>query len=644
MALVQMPIPIMIETEEDAIELLDLLLKKKIPLGIDTETTGKNIAFDSVVLWSLADEEKRYCLTRYVLPFFRPLLEDPERIWIGTNTRFDGHMLANSGIDLRGDLWDTLTMDWLLDEERRANRHGLKETCEDHLGMNMLPFNEVFPKQRKKRGQPEDTTIDRIYRVLVNDPDAAADYASGDAWGSRALVFGAEGWDGYIPALDEIEIASNYTSWNWYLEREVPFARTLFNMEHRGMLIWPGYLRTLEAPMVEDMDRLQADFAQEVGHAIKLSSPDQVADFFINHLDAPIVKMTSGGKSGNKKPSTDKDVIAEWAASDDEHIRFWVQKLKEFRGVSKIYGTYVKGLLNAHDENFRIHTSFGRPVTGRLSSREPNLQNIPNPAKDKFGIRQAFIAPPGRKLIVGDYAQLEMRILAHYSGDQKMINAILDGLDMHSFTASMMLGVAYEEIIAAKKKNKEDLTEHDKELLLCRTIAKTIGFGIVYGEQAKGLSGQLGIPVREAEQKRRAYLGTYPGVNRWMDETIEECRRVKYVRTLMGRYRRLPAIAYRDYGLRSGAERQAVNSRIQGSAADIAMEAMLMCEFDGRLKQLDCDMILQVHDELVFEVPEENADEALPIIQSNMENVFEEPLSVPLPVDLHIVDDWGEAK
>lgn len=649
MPLVQMPIPVMIDTEEEARRLHEHYTKnaamRSMMLGIDTETTGLDIGKDTAVLWSLADEDNRYCLTRYVLPIFKLMLADPDREWALTNAKYDCHILRNSGAPLLGHIYDTVTLDWLLDEDRRFGRHGLKETSYDHMGINMRPFNDVFPMNKKKRGQPKDTLIERIYRVLIHDEEAAADYASGDAWCSLRLITGLDKWEGYTSVLSQIEMAPGYSCWDYFLQYELPYARVLYNMERRGMLVWPGYLKTLEEPMVKDMNRLLAEFARHAGKAVNLNSPDQVAWFFVEHLGAPIIKMTSGGKTGNKKPSTDKEVIEDWTMSPDETIQTYAKLLEEFRGVAKIYSTYVKGLLEAHDGNFRVHTSFGRAVTARLTSKGPNLQNVPNPERDKFGIRQAFVAIPDYRLIVADYAQLEMRLVAHFSGDQKMINAILDGLDQHAFTASMMLGVPYDDIVKAKKKPKDQLTDRDHELLMARTFAKAIGFGIVYGEQKWGLSRQLRIPIQEAEAKRLAYLAVYPGIDQWIEATIESCRRLKYVKTILDRFRHLPAINYRDMKLRSGAERQAVNSVIQGSAADAVMEAMLYCENDDDLHNMGCRMLLQVHDELVFQVPAENAESAVTIIQPLMENLsFSDTLAVPLPIDIAIVDSWGDAK
>jgi len=653
MPLIKTPLPELVETEERARQILNNYTRNEkmhgMVLGLDTETTGRNIARDEVIVWSLADADSRYCITRDLLPVFKPMLEDPLRTWALTNAKFDCHMMHNSGINLNGRLWCTLVLDWLLDEEHRWGRHGLKETAEDHLGYRMLKFNNVFPKtrkQNKRKGILEETTAERILNGMVNNTIQAVDYSSADAWASRALVFGYGEWPGYIHELQQILMQPGMSSWDFFQEYEVDFTRVLFNMERRGMLVWPGYLEDQAEPMIAEMDAIQGEFAQSIGKVINLNSHPQVGEFFVDHLGAPVLKMTSGGSSGIKKPSTDEEVLKAWAQDEDSKVKYYAKALLEFRSLAKTYGTYIKGILKWTDDELRIHTTLNHTGarTGRLSSRDPNLQNLPNPERDKFGIRQAFISPPGKILIVADYAQLEMRLMAHFSGDEKMIGAILDGLDMHAFTASVMLGVNYEDVVTAKKKPKDELTDQDIDLMLARSSMKAVGFGIIYGEGPQGLAAQLDIPFELAKKQRNHYLNIYPGVNAFINNTIADCHHTEYVQTLLGRYRRLPAINSGDHGMSAYAERQAVNSIIQGSAADTAKKAMLACEFNGSLRDLDCKMLMQIHDELVFEIPEENAEEAVPIIRELMENTFDPALEVPLPVDVAVEYSWGDAK
>lgn len=275
-------------------------------------------------------------------------------------------------------------------------------------------------------------------------------------------------------------------------------------------------------------------------------------------------------------------------------------------------------------------------------------QNFPNPERDEFEIRKAFIARPGRKLIVSDWASLEMRIMAHFSEDPEMISAIKSGKDMHCITASKMFGVDYEEIIAAKKaKDENRATDEQKKLALYRSRAKTVGFGIIYGAGGVTIGEQLEISKEEAEDLIALYFDAFPGVKAQMEKVVRDCRKLKFVTTILGRRRNLPQIQNQSFMIRSHAEREANNSVIQGTAADMAKSAMVACEKDERLQAMGVEVLNQIHDELVFEAPEEYAEEAALIIKDYMEHPFvegEDPLLVPTPADVKIVDCWGDAK
>jgi len=654
-----MPPHTYVDSTEDARWLVNHYMReemRKLPLGLDSETTGLNIVKDTIVAWSFADAENRYCIPRRLLKEFKPLLEDEGRTWVLTNAKYDAHMFENSGVHLAGRMWDTIVMDWMMDEDRRRGRHGLKETADDHMGLYVKSFDEVFP--RKGRGKTRETVGEAVLRAFEENTEEAADYASSDAWVSLMLVLGLGRWPGFRVILQDVDYHMR-SAWDHFLQVEVPFTRTLWNMERRGMMVWAGHLESLVAPMEEELDGYLRRFAEEAGETVNLNSVPQLREFFFETLGAPAVKMTKGGASGDPQPSTDADTIETWLHKEkvrdirdkkrveiSDDVRLFSKLLLEYRGLKKLLGTYVEGLRKWTDKNYRIHPTLNQTgtVTGRLSSRDPNLQNIPRPENDGYGLRHSFIADEDCVLIVADYAQLEMRITAHFSEDPKMIEAIRGGLDVHSFTASLMLGASYEEIVAAKKKEKDELTDEDEKLLAARQAAKTIGFGLLYGEGPTKLAADLEIPVDEAKRLRNKYLDSYPEVRDFIEYTQESCREHEFVRTLVGRYRHLPAINYEDDGLRAYAERQAFNSVIQGSAADIVKKAMLEVEENERLAELGAQMQLQIHDELVIEVPEENAEEAGEIVKEIMETVIDPPLEVPLPVDMHIALSWGEAK
>jgi DNA polymerase-1 len=462
------------------------------------------------------------------------------------------------------------------------------------------------------------------------------------------------------------------------------------------------------------------------GKQININAPKQLAHLFFGPkkeggMGLTPIKMTKGGAT-LPQPSVDKDVME--ALEETTELAAMILKC---RSLQKTRSTYLLALkeMAEYFKDGRIHPQFNQfgARTGRLSTQNPNSQNFPRADNDDWGIRHAFIAPPGKKLIVVDWSQLEMRIMADQSGDKVMINAIKEGKDLHSFTASRMVpGVAYEDVIAAKKSEKPD--QKQKLLLRLRQDAKPVGFGIIYGAGPPTISKNITIPPEDiakklaempprkfksrlkatmkknpllteeqaaekvaahsiAGDKIEAYFKVFPRVKTFMDYIPELCRDTRYtdfpehvsleelddlkqvitdkdgnrrdgrirewgfVQTLVGRYRRLHDIAHTSYTFRGHAEREAVNTKIQGTAADMAKAAMLRVERSRKLNRLSCKLLNQIHDELVVEVPEENAEEAAEIIRRYMEHPFGdkvEALCVPTPVDLKICDRWSEGK
>jgi DNA polymerase I len=635
-------------------------------VAVDTETTGLDIVNDEVVLWSLSDGKHRWCIPRDMLPVFEPLLTDPQIIKIATNAKFDLHMLANSGLVMEGPIWDTVVMDWLLDENR-IGRHGLKQCVTDYnILPNMPDFQETFgpyyqAEYGKKRIPKKGNEVAKA--LLAAPQDVQTEYASLDAWASFRLA------ELLKDKLAQVKYEKGFSAWDHFIEVEVPFTRVLWDMERAGICVSGGYLDDIKEPMDDALATMLADFVAEAGRPINPRSVIQLREVFFEKEedengdtiwtdpfgDAPR-KMTKGGTSGNPMPSLDKEVLADWAGRGNELAKI----LRAYRDMSKIHGTYVVGLSGWLDDYSRIHSTFNQTgtVTGRLSSRDPNLQNIPRPGKDPFFIRGAFTVYPGKILLVLDYQQLEMRLMAHYSGDEAMVEAILDGKDLHSFTVSQMgMGATYDDVVAAKK--AANPTKWQEELLELRQAAKAVGFGLIYGIGEVLLGKNLGLPILDrydkgryrqtcpkAAELTRAYFKVFPGVKAFIKDTKSYAHRTGYVQTLAGRMRRLPDINSRNRMLSSQAERQAVNSVIQGSAGDIAKVAMIMAAKNERLAELGVKMLLQIHDELVFELPDRSdvREEALEIIKDIMENPFDEPLDVPLPVDGDFGYTWGDAK
>ena len=676
------PPPELIETEEQALALLDYLMEQP-DVAIDTETTGLKRMQDVVLLWSMATMERRFCLLARFIPIFIPLFRNPRVTKHFTNAKFDLHMLANTGAqgddfeltDILGDVICTLALDWLLDENR-TGRHGLKECVWDYFDDRMPSFKDVFGKAIREENQAEE--VIRIFNDYEGGGrEKAIEYASRDAWETLRLSF-------YLQEqLDEIEIEEGYTLLDYYHEVEMPFTRVLYRMERRGVMVDIDYLDDIAPDIQATIEGVQRKFNATVGEPVNLRSPKQLAALFFDSLGVEPTKWgVPNATTGTKTPSVDKEVLGNWVEGS---ICFWdgefeippeecedekelVQELAngllEHRALSKFLGTYVKGLREKVDRNFRVHCSLNQhiTVTGRLSSSGPNLQNIPRRNKDRFKIRDAFIADGGYVLYVADYAQLEMRIMAHLSRDPAMIEQILKGTDLHSFTvAEMGMGATYDEVVAAKDAAENGQATEDQIVLVeLRAAAKAVGFGLIYGIGAVKLGKQLGLPIiividkygkkretcPEANRLIAKYFQIFPGVKGFIKGTHQEAKACGFVQTYLGRFRRLPTINSKNRMLASQAERQAVNTKVQGTAADIAKVAMLKCEADKRLRELGVRQLLQVHDELIFKVPDipEVREEAQKIITHHMEHPFDEPLVVPLPADGHYAVSWGEAK
>lgn len=519
-----------------------------------------------------------------------------------------------------------------------------------------------------------------------------ADYASLDAWATFVL---RDLLTEYLMADDE---GGGFSVLDRYEDQGVPYTRTLWNMERRGFKMDLPLLETYAQPMKKDLDAIEREVVRLAGWNVNLSSPMQLRQLFFSKDpvsgkwvdpfgDEPM-RWTKGGATGVKEPSTDKKTLEMWSERGNK----LAEKILEFREFEKLYGTYFESLPEWVDRHGRIHTNLDqKPRTGRLSSNDPNLQNIP--AKRDWGkkIRKLFI--PGlwgdclaewcmenlldapvpdldpetpMTLIVADYSQLELRLTAHVSQDDLMVEAINKKMDLHCLTSAKVAAmqgrnIPYEEYMAAKDADENKCaTPAQLALVEERSGNKAVAFGIIYGIGAVKLGVQLGLPiVRKLDKHGRmreycpegqklidGYLDTYPGVRDAIESCRESCREHLYVQTITGRKRRLPDILSTDRGLASQAERQAFNSIIQGSAADIAEAVMIKCEEDLELRALGVRLLLQIHDELVFEVPDipEYVEPAKARIRYLMEHPFSENLSVPLTVSLHEGKSWGAAK
>jgi DNA polymerase-1 len=526
-----------------------------------------------------------------VLARLKPLLEDDRALKVGQNLKYDMSVLANHGIVLRGIAHDTMLESYVLDST--ATRHDMDSLALKYLGHKTVTFEEVAGKGARQ--------------ICFNEVglEQAGPYAAEDAEITLRLHHCL--W----PRLEAIPPLAKL-----YRELEVPLLSVLSRMERTGVLVDQGMLEQQSRELSEKMDAIQKQAFDEAGEPFNLGSPKQIQAILFDKLQLPVLKKTPKGQ-----PSTAEEVLAELA------LDYPLPRLiLEHRSMSKLKSTYtdkLPGMINPHTG--RVHTSYQQAVaaTGRLSSSDPNLQNIPVRTAEGRRIRQAFIAPQGCRIVAADYSQIELRIMAHLSGDEGLLKAFSAGEDIHRATAAEVFGVPLGEVSGEQRRS-----------------AKAINFGLIYGMSAFGLARQLGIDRGAAQNYVDLYFARYPGVKRYMDQTREQAREQGYVETVFGRRLYIPDIKSSNGQRRQYAERTAINAPMQGSAADIIKRAML--SVDAWLQQeTDIRMIMQVHDELVFEVPQEKVGEASGRIVELMSGAAE--LRVPLLVEAGSGANWDEA-
>ena len=527
-----------------------------------------------------------------VLAQLKPLLEDPEQHKLGQNLKYDMSVFARYGITLRGITYDTMLESYVLDST--ASRHDMDTLALKHLSHKTIHYEDVAGKGAKQIGFNE---------VAI---DVASDYAAEDA----DITF----------RLHEVlwpQLQKHASLVNVFERIEMPLVPVLSRMERRGVLIDKDKLKQQSQQLSKRLLELEQEAYQVAGEEFNLGSPKQIQSILFDKLGIPVISKTPTGQ-----PSTAESVLQELAA-DYPLPRL----ILETRGLSKLKSTYTDKLPEMIDPiSGRVHTSYHQAVaaTGRLSSTDPNLQNIPIRSEEGRRIRQAFIAQDGYKLVAADYSQIELRIMAHLSEDAGLINAFKAGEDIHRATAAEVFGVARDQVSNEQRRS-----------------AKAINFGLIYGMSAFGLSRQLNIARTEAQSYIDLYFSRYPGVKDYMERTRDVARAQGYVETVFGRRLYLPDINASNMQRRQYAERTAINAPMQGTAADIIKLAMIELDNAINTNNYDIRMIMQVHDELVFEVNEASVDESLNLIRDKMVNAAE--LTIPLVVDVGVGNNWDEA-
>jgi DNA polymerase-1 len=520
------------------------------------------------------------------------LLRDASVPKAGHNIKYDWQVLRRAGVELAGVAFDSMLASFVLDPGRRS--HDLDTLCLDHLSRTMRSYAELTGKGKEQIPYPE-----------VTIPDAAA-YCAADSTtvlALRALFTPRLAATALQPLLDDIEL---------------PLVEVLVDMEWTGIAIDTAVFDRLSRELTQDLVRLEREIAEAAGGPFNINSPRQLQAVLFERLGLPVLKRTKTG------PSTDADVLEQLAATGAAVPSL----LLEYRELQKLRSTYVDVLpLKVHPETGRIHTNFSQvgAATGRLSSSEPNLQNIPIRTVRGQEIRKGFVPARGWKFVIADYSQIELRLMAHLSGDPAFIDAFTRGEDIHRQTAALIFGVPLESVTAEM-----------------RGRAKTINFGTIYGQGAFALSRMLSIPQEEAKAFIAEYFQRFAGVRAYLDRQVALAREQGYVETLFGRRRYIPEIKDRNFNTRAFGERIAQNAPLQGSAADLIKIAMTRLHRALREERLAARLLLQVHDELVLEAPPAEIDRVTTLVKRHMEGAA--TLAVPLVVEVGVGDNWLEAK
>ena len=590
----------LIDTEEKRKEIIQKLLTSKI-LSLDTETTGTEPMDAELVgmSFSIAENEAFYvpvpaeqAEALKIVNEFRPVFENENSLKVGQNIKYDMIVLLNYGVEVKGPLFDTMIAHYVLQPELR---HGMDYLAEIYLHYQTIHIDELIGPKGKNQKNMRDLDPKDVYRYACEDADVTLK----------------------LKNVLEKELKANDAERLFY-DIEMPLVPVLVNIERNGVLLDTEALKQSSAHFTAQMERIEKEIYELAGETFNIASPKQVGEVLFDKLK--IVEKA-------KKTKTGQYVTSEEVLESLRHKHPVVEKILEHRGLKKLLGTYIDALpLLINPRTGRVHTSFNQTVTatGRLSSSNPNLQNIPIRDENGKEIRKAFIPDEGCLFFSADYSQIELRIMAHLSEDKNMIDAFLSNYDIHAATAAKIY--------------KTDLKDVDSDM---RRKAKTANFGIIYGISVFGLAERMNVDRKEAKELIDGYFETYPGVKAYMDKSIRVAQEKGYVETIFHRKRFLPDINSRNAVVRGYAERNAINAPIQGSAADIIKVAMARIYQRFRAEGIQAKMILQVHDELNFSVPVNEKERVEEIVIEEMEKAYR--MHVPLKADCGWGKNWLEA-
>ena len=590
----------LIETEKDMDDFLAYFMTRKV-FSLDTETTGTDPITAKLVGMSFSCKENEAFYipvpqddskAKETVKKIKLLVENPASLKVGQNMKYDIIMLARYGAEVRGEMFDTMVAHYVIQPELR---HNMDYLAEIYLNYRTIHIEELIGEKKKGQKKMSDLTPQEIYKYACEDADVTLK----------------------LKNILEKELQEKNDE-KLFREIEMPLVPVLAQMEMNGARIDTAALKNISEELSAKMQAIETEIYALAGTEFNISSPRQVGDILFNRLQ--LIEKAKKTKSGQY--STSEEVLESM-----RHKHPIVEKILDYRGLKKLLTTYVDALPQLiNPETGKIHTSFNQTVTatGRLSSSNPNLQNIPVRDENGREIRRAFIPDDGCLFFSADYSQIELRIMAHMSGDKGMVEAFRSGEDIHTDTAAKVYKVPAAEVTKAM-----------------RSKAKTANFGIIYGISAFGLAERMGVDRREAKELIDEYFKTYPGIKAYIEKSVDDAKRNGYAETLFHRKRFLPDINSHNAVVRGYAERNAVNAPIQGTAADIIKVAMI--NIHNRLKRegLKAQMIIQVHDELDFNVPENEKEQLQAIVMEEMQNACH--MSVPLTADCGWGANWLEA-
>lgn len=590
----------LIDNEQKRTELFQLLLTKEI-LSLDTETTGTDPISADLVGMSFSFEENQGFYVpvpanreeaQKIVNEFKPIFENEKSLKVGQNIKYDIMVLQNYGVEVKGKFFDTMIAHYVLQPELR---HGMDYLAEVYLKYRTIKIEELIGSKGKNQGNMRDLPPEQVYKYACEDADVTLK----------------------LKNILEKELKKNEVE-DLFYDIEMPLVPVLAYMESNGVRIDVDALKQSSEIFTAKMNEIEQEVYQLAGMEFNIGSPKQVGEVLFEKLK--VIDKAKKTKSGQY--STSEDVLESLRSKHEV-----IGKILEYRGLKKLLSTYIDALPQLiYSKTGKIHTSFNQTVTatGRLSSSNPNLQNIPIRDEEGKEIRRAFIPNDGCLFFSADYSQIELRIMAHLSEDKNMIDAFLSGHDIHAATAAKIYKIPIEEVTREQ-----------------RSKAKTANFGIIYGISVFGLADRMGVDRKEAKQLIDGYFETYPNVKAYMDKSIEVARENGYVKTIFNRKRFLPDINSRNAVVRGYAERNAINAPIQGSAADIIKVAMIRIYERFKQENLKSTMILQVHDELNFSVSPDEKEIVERVVIEEMESAYK--MHVPLKADFGWGNNWLEA-